>query len=626
MVVRGVPLSTALERLVSETRIDLAYDPPLVKGKRTSCVAEKVTAEALLRCVLKGTDVDFYQLSSGLYVLIETPETVPLYGGLRGIVVDAETRQPLPRSHVMLADRESGTTANEAGMFTFSRLRPGRYIVIATHVGYEAAATTVDVPPGGDTQAELALTSDPILVQPIVIDGLEWRLPSADLGRTATSQADLLRNPGAGTSDVLAGLNSMLGVRVSDATADIHVQGGETGEHQLRLDGAPVFLPLNFATFVGPFSPFAVGDITVHKAGFAASQGSQISGVIDIRHDINFSQTRRLDVQVDPLSANARLSMRVGREGGIQGAFTSAARISLWDVYTPPVLNSHLGQWTAEDPFLYTLFDRSADNPVFEYPTTTSGNPRIGFRDFHAAGRLRMGLLKSIYASSYFGQSRLGMDLANPTPLTPTESIAGADETTNDFRDRFSWDTGVAQVRYESVLGSKALGTIGVRGSYYRVRHDYSVPDSLEIDLPGLALHNIDDNNRIYELAAEGHIDYALNDRNNLQLGVEVIKTGSHFSVLGTQRYAIVDSSQAWRTSVYLEDELILGAHFTMEPGVRTTFLPSHRRLYTEPRFALRYDQNRGFLGPFSARFSTGIYRQYSSQFDVSSRSPRALL
>ncbi|MGI9174809.1 MAG: STN domain-containing protein, partial [Rhodothermales bacterium] len=66
-VLRGVPMEAALQQLVRTTQIDLAYDPALVAAKQVYCVAEEQPAEAVLRCVLQGSGLDFYRLSSGMY-------------------------------------------------------------------------------------------------------------------------------------------------------------------------------------------------------------------------------------------------------------------------------------------------------------------------------------------------------------------------------------------------------------------------------------------------------------------------------------------------------------------------------------------------------------------------------
>lgn len=639
MVVRGVPLHTALEQLVSQAQIDLSYDPALVAGQRTSCVRERATAEELLRCLLQDTGLDFYRLSSGTYVLTVTTETAPRYGQLSGIVVDAETGQPLPQAHVLLSLGQTGTTANDAGMFAFARLRPGRYVVTASYVGYHFGSATVVVPPGGRAQTQLQLHAEPVLVAPIVVDGIDWRLPSASLGTATRSQEELLRPPGGGGSaSLLAGLNAMLGVRVSDATADIHVQGGETGEHQLRLDGAPVFLPLSFASFVGPFSPFAIGRVTIHKAGFDASEGSQIAGVIDLAHDLTLDRPERVDVQLDPLSLNVRASLQRGRPGGLHATLTTAARYGLWDLYAPPALAGLLRQWNTTDPFLLTAYDRTTDNPLFRVDSTT-GDPGIGFLDLHAAGRIRFGLLQSLHTSAYWGRSQLGSNLAQGRePLARDAFDPAADGTPAPYRDRFTWETGVAQARYETVLGTRTLASLRLRGSYYRVRHDYSVPDSTVTSLDAAAadeaarsagthlLARPDDGNRVHEVAVGVQVDHALGDRHSVRWGTELIHNGNRFVVLGTQRFPIRHASSTWRVAGYLEDEFALAAGASVEAGSRLTYLAAHRRVYPEPRLAFRLDRPGGRLGAWSLRLSTGLYRQFVNQLDISSRSPRTLL
>ena len=69
----------------------------------------------------------------------------------------------------------------------------------------------------------------------------------------------------------------------------------------------------------------------------------------------------------------------------------------------------------------------------------------------------------------------------------------------------------------------------------------------------------------------------------------------------------------------------MLGVH---EPRLdpRLTYVAARQRAYLEPRLALRLDRPGGALGPWSLRLASGLYRQYVQQFDVSSRSPRALL
>lgn len=618
-IARAEPLTDALKRLVIETQIDLYYDSRLVSGRRANCAIERASSEAILKCLLAGTGLDYVRLSSGTYVLVEGTETAPRFGGLTGIVLDAQTKQPLPNAHVMVAEASSGTTANEAGRFTFARLKPGTYVVVASYLGYESLRTTVRVPPGSTTTAELALTSEPLLVEPVIVDGLSSRIPNSGLGLELSHPEERDRMPAAG-GNVVAGLGTMLGVRVNDATADLHIQGGESGEHMLRLDGVPVFLPLSFASFIGPFSPFAIGQITVHKAGFGALVGSQISGVIDIHQNLSEAAERRLDVQVDPLSANMRAHLRHGTTDGVQTTVMAAGRLGMWDLYAPGSLRSLLGQWNRPDPFLKVAFDRATDGTAqFGEALPYDESPGVGYGDLHLASRVRFGLLQSLHTSLYWGRNRLGTDanLIRNQSETPAVDLQDG-RTVQRFRDHLAWNTGVAQSTYERVIGSRTLVSMKVRGSYYRLGHSYNVPDSL--------VQNPDDGNRIYEVALETLVDYSLGRYQQLTLGTDLVRTDSRFAFLGTQSLPVNHHAANTRATLLLNDEIRLGPYFTVRAGSRFSYLATHNAFFAEPRLSLQFDRDHGPLGPWSTRLSSGVYRQFINQFDVSTRSPGALL
>jgi len=117
VALRDVPLQDALQRLVARTGIDLAYSTALVEGRRVYCRRREAPAEALLRCILSGTGVDYLRTASGSYLLVESAKTPASTGRLAGTVVDAATGEPLPNANVLLADAGTGTaTATEASL------------------------------------------------------------------------------------------------------------------------------------------------------------------------------------------------------------------------------------------------------------------------------------------------------------------------------------------------------------------------------------------------------------------------------------------------------------------------------------------------------------------------------
>ncbi len=623
-VLRGAPLDEALRRLIATAHLDLAYDPALVAGRQVYCVIEMQPPEDVLRCILRGTGLDFYRLSSGLYVLAETPEAPPLLGNLQGVVVDGETGEPLPNAHVLLADGSTGAVSNETGRFLFAGLKPGYYRVTTSYLGYRQRVDSVWVPPQGTGRAHLSLDAEPILVAPVVVDGMQWRLPSDSLGTAALSPERLLNGRHGGTADVAQSLGTLAGVRLSDATADLHVQGGETGEHQFRLDGAPVFVPISIGGLVGPFSPFAIGRVTVHKSGFGAEVGSQSAGVIAAEHALG--QTQGLDVQADPLSLNARLGVQAGTPGRTRAALLLAGRYGLWDVYQPAPVRRLLEDWNQPDPFMLAAFDSDATQDrtgatAFRRQLS-SGNPAVGFYDLHAAARLRLGALRSLHASTYLSRRELDSERNVFEPLAGQVSPDVAPRT----RDLYAWNNSTTQLRYETVVSARVLASLRARASLYRLRHDFLIQ---QINEDGVAQARLDpradNDNRIHEFALAATLDFAAQSFWHLEAGVEPTYTFNRFLVQGTQRLPISHRSAGWRVASYLTNHFTLSRRLTLDAGARLTYLDARQTLYAEPRLALRFDQPGGALGPWSFRLATGLFRQFVNQFDVSSRSARAL-
>ncbi len=629
-VLRGAPLEAALRELITTTRLDLAYDPSLVAGKVAYCAIEMQPPEDVLRCILRGTGLDFYRLSSGLYVLTEAPEAPPLLGTLHGIVLDAETGAPLPNAHVLLADGSTGAVSNEAGRFLFASLRPGYYRVTTSYLGYRQRVDSVWVPPQGTGQARLTLDAEPILVAPVVVDGMQWRLPSDSLGAASASQQRLLAARTGGSPDVAQSLGTLVGVRLSDATADLHVQGGETGEHQFRLDGAPVFVPISIGGLVGPFSPFAIGRVTVHKTGFGAEVGSQSAGVIEAEHALGQAAAQTLDVQVDPLSLNARLGLGAGTPGRTHAALMLAGRFGLWDLYAPSPVRNLLEDWNRADPFMLAAFttdaSQSTQAPIFRREFST-GNPDVGFYDFHAAARIRFGALRSLHASAYLGRRALDSEhnVFEPVAANAPDFAADAAPRTRDF---YAWNNGTAQLRYETVLSARLLASVRARASLFRLRHDLLVQETV-LDNGAVQARidpRADNDNRIQEYAVAATLDVAPLNGWHLEAGVEPIYTFSRFLVQGTQRIPISHHSSGWRLASFLTNRFTLSRRLTAEAGARFTYLATQQAVFAEPRLALRYDAPGGPLGPWSFRVATGLFRQFVNQFDVSSRSARTLL
>ncbi len=631
LVLRGVSPEEALEKLVAVTQIDLIYDNGLMRDVPVYCTARQASAESILHCIVEAAGLDYYRLSSGTYVLIEPAKQKPPRGHLAGIVVDKDTGEPLPYANVFLADASLGTAANEAGMFSFAELLPGPNTLIATYVGYEPAVDSVWIPPDGRVRRQIALQARYTTTEPVVVNGLQQRLPSRHLGAGEIDPKQFVTGGFSGTADVVQSAQSLLSVALRWPLADVHIQGGETGEHQMLLDGVPVFNPVSLGRMLGAFSPLAIERLTVHKAGYGAARGSHLSGVIAAGHDL-VRRKHHLTVQADPLSLNARLGTALAWPRGVESTLMLAGRTSVWDSYRYPAFNNLLRDWNTVDPVLTsTLLGVPSANLQF---TPHRHGSEVGFSDLHAALNLRFNAFHKLYASAYRGRNDIDTQLltSNSDPVDGTPSLLML------TRDRYTWTNLIGQVRHEWLLGARALGTIRLRGSRHTLRHGYEMIDSQTAALPaGLTVSEIEqalvntldqnaieDGNRITEVALETTLDYSPTPRHHLHTGLEVVQVTNRFQIDSLFFQPLNFTFTGWRMAGFVEDRYTLGRRATLEAGLRLTYVPDRQTVYAEPRLALRYDAPAGLLGASAFRLAGGVYRQFINQFDLSSVGPSA--
>ncbi len=606
LALRGTPLDDALVQLVARARLDLTYTPDLVAGRYSYCVARDALPEDALRCVLGGTGLDFYRLSNGIYVLTIAPETTPRHGVFQGVVVDGETGEALVGASVVLENGLTGTATNASGRFAFSRLLPQRYAVRVSYVGYRTFTDTVLVVPAEVVRRTVVLSRAPAPILPLVVDGLAGQRDA----RAFDADALPTFSPFGAGGDLTAQMALLPGVTIGNVTADVHVQGGDAGEHDLRLDGAPVFAPPVLLNLIGPFSPFAIGQIAIEKAGFGPQTGSNTVGFIEASQTLQTSAPVRLDAQLDALSANLRLMGRhgLGRQGA--GRWMVTGRQQLWDQYALKAARTYLDGWNRQDAFLRTLFstppagNATADpiEALLDAPPTT-GEPSIAFRDAHASYQLRPNPFHTFHASGYIGARSLHGNGIGPAV------------------DNFEWLTHAVQGRYTAVLSSRWLASLQARTSRYELEHYYALTNAY----PDGRRTSAFDGNVITETAAEVQIDYTPTPRALVQIGVSPIVTSDEFSLLNLRGGTLRHRASMGRVATYLNAHVRPSRSFQAELGFRATYVLDRKRAYPEPRVSLRYDSPRGRLGQLSIRVGAGLYEQFVGQYQISSPAPHAL-
>ncbi len=611
---------------------DLSYDAALLDGRWTRWVGpERNSPEADLRALLQGTGLSLHRLSSGTLSLKRNAAPVRP-GSLSGYILDQAQGNPLARAHIRIRDGFRGAATNTSGLFTLDALPPGHYDLLVSHVGYASKAVQVDIEPGKHSDILVELRIEPHMYEPVIVDSnheFDAPLPLNMLSEDAVSKVS-----GMGVADLIHNMNVLPGVRVGDAMSEVHIQGGDRGEHQFLLDGGLIFEPVHLFGLVGAFNPFAISRITVDKAGFSASKGSYLAGVIHAEHAVTDTDNHPLDVQLDPLSLNMRLNLSVGQPEETHGEFMAAYRTSVWDGPLSFLRSSEIDDlmlhWNEPDPFLLraSLFPLKAFNRL-AYDRYTGqlqelpkpGIPDMSFQDVHLAGRLRFRNTHMFHGSYYRGGNQ----------LNARRLVTSLDDTTDDNGnpnlDQYDWINENAQVRWTALPTANLFVAARLRSSLYRLNHEYSALDRKNVRTVFSGARQVfdlietEDANRIRESALESTLDYS-HSGGILHTGFELINSRHRFTITDVFSRSIFHQESAWRMIFFAEEKLTAIPRLTVTGGGRVTYLDSRATFYAEPRLDLRYTAPLGPSAKISVRGAGGIYYQFLNQFEISTISP----
>ena len=663
---RSLSLNEALAEFSQLTGTGVTFDPALIDTQRTTCIINKSLANEVLKCILEDTGLDYILLSSGTYVITKTKEQKAIYGTIAGDVRDIRSGQPLANAHIMLASAtdQISTVSNLNGQFTLPPLLPGRYYLSSTHLGYHDTIDTLIVVPGRHTFREITMQVEPIVFTPVVIDGIQRNQSTESLDHAFLLLSDSMMVGQLSSSEsITQQVASVPGVRVNDLTADAHLQGSDSGEHQFKLDGVPIFLPQRAIGILGPFSPFAFESITIHKTGFGVHEGSYLAGVVAARHKL--SEEEGIDIQADPLSLNGRFVGGIDLKSQKKLEFMTALRTSFWDMYEHPQLQTTLNKWSRPDPFL--IFGPIArydeiDPSFFEEALNVESIPTtsVSFTDLHVAGELTLSPFSAVNFSGFSGSNNFKGFLPGLFSTASDTLVFG--DVPPDFNgqresitplsvdDQYKWLNRAGQINYHTLIGRHTLFNIQGRASTYELSQNYKLVDGLSdiineqpdsedafIGDPvyEFPIRQLEETNSVLEYAVEARLEHAFT-RHFVTGGIELTHTESTSDILlpsllsdfatanlnssalvaGVERIAYNTSVN--RAAAYVQDRIDLSRHLSAEIGSRFTYFFSDGITFVEPRAAIRFDGRLKNGGTFSSRTATGIYRQYLLQFDVS--------
>ncbi|HEY5825619.1 MAG TPA: TonB-dependent receptor, partial [Cyclobacteriaceae bacterium] len=202
---------------------------------------------------------------------------------IRGVVIDAKTKEPMARTSIQVKDTaQYGTTTDESGRYSLS-VSPGAHVLSFSFIDHEDKI--IDLTAYSDGELNIEMDEMPILLDEVVIQYQAAReLTTTRIGQTQITMKEIKRAPAMlGEADLIKQVQVLPGVTtVGEAASGFNVRGGSVDQNLILYDGMPVFNSSHVFGFLSAFNSEAIRDVSFFRGGIPAEYGGRVSSVLDI--------------------------------------------------------------------------------------------------------------------------------------------------------------------------------------------------------------------------------------------------------------------------------------------------------------------------------------------------------
>lgn len=214
---------------------------------------------------------------------------------IRGIVIDGDSKYPIPYATVRLSEKEGeGTITDSLGRFQLPRVPVGRHTVEAAFMGYEVGIIReILVTSAKEVYLEIPLKESVNELKEVVIragiNKEEAMNKMAVVGARMLSVEEASRYAG-GFDDPARLVSSFAGVAPSVSSNGISIHGNAPHLLQWRLEDVEIPNPNHFADIatlgggiLSSLSSQVLGNSDFFTGAFPAEYGNAVSGVFDMK-------------------------------------------------------------------------------------------------------------------------------------------------------------------------------------------------------------------------------------------------------------------------------------------------------------------------------------------------------
>ena len=214
-----------------------------------------------------------------LVMLVPITLSAESKGTVKGTIKNVETGEPLPGVAVWIDELALGDLTAYDGRFLIRNIRPGRYTLKASLIGYSAYTHYNFQVHAEDTARIEILLEETVL--PFGEEIVIGKKPLLDLTQPSTARTVERKELDLSAPvEIKTVIESQVGVTSLDN--EIHIRGGRTYEGDFMVDGVSIADPMVRQGYSLNLNPDVIQQVKIISGGLSAQYGGATSGVVEL--------------------------------------------------------------------------------------------------------------------------------------------------------------------------------------------------------------------------------------------------------------------------------------------------------------------------------------------------------
>ena len=583
--VRKCTIRERMEQIHLRFGADFIYDtrmePLLSKSVEPLSDAETSLEEALRR-TFSGAGVSW--TSDGRETVLKATGNIMASGDAGKVTVSGHICESIGGETLIGAgvtaspsSRPVGAVSNDYGYYTLT-VPAGNIELTYSYVGCADVCKRIDLQ--CDTVINVTLVPSASLKSATIVARKDAGIGSTYMGALEIPQ-EMIRNTPVvlGEPDVIKTIQLMPGVQGGmEGFSGLYVRGGGADENLMMLDGTPLYNVSHLFGLLSVFTPEAVKKITFYKGSFPARYGGRVSSIVDVRTNDGNANGFHGTVSVGLLTEKLHLE---GPIASPNTTFTVSAR----------------GMHT----FLFDRLIKVCGSPV-----------NYAFYDVNAKVVHRFSDSDRVFLSLYHGRDYFRFDTSDKNSSRYYGDDYEPYTRYSEENDRLNlrWGNTVSAIRWNHIFGSKLFANATASFNSYDMNLSSRVRELVRSET-----ENYDKMSRysytsgIRDLGVRMDFDYTPAPSHLVKFGGEYVhhiyKPEMERSMQSNELGNDIDRTEAGtghripgdEMSLYIEDDMSIGEHFSFDPGVHLSLFSVSGKTYfcPEPRAAAKVSFGEGW-------------------------------